>query len=229
MATGAVNLQVLHLRHGPDGKLFRSRNWPDPCAIAVMSGKFKHLLVGICTRWKAPSGGLVAMRTKQHGQGGRFRLLARYAILIGGAATALAGCAGTQNPPPLALTGPPPKPSISPSDVIGRWELGAYHRAEDRARTEAITKGQCNMPYVIGAGNEGTVTMLTHDSPTFVEVQIKANQEGRTFIGPGPELGGPDDREVMSYNGRVLILRWTDPEVAGRYGTQLLVRCAPKA
>lgn len=85
------------------------------------------------------------------------------------------------------------------------------------------------MPYVIGAGNEGTVTMLTHDSPTFVQVQIKANQEGRTFIGPGPELGGPDDREVMSYNGRVLILRWTDPEVAGRYGTQLLVRCAPKA
>lgn len=169
------------------------------------------------------------MRTKQHGQGGRFRLLARYAILIGGAATALTGCAGTQNPPPLALTGPPPKPSISPSDVIGRWGLGAYHRAEDRARTEAITKGQCNMPYVIGAGNEGTVTMLTHDSPTFVQVQIKANQEGRTFIGPGPELGGPDDREVMSYNGRVLILRWTDPEVAGRYGTQLLVRCAPKA
>lgn len=27
-------------------KAIRSRNWPDPCAIAVMSGKFKHLLVG---------------------------------------------------------------------------------------------------------------------------------------------------------------------------------------
>jgi hypothetical protein len=71
--------------------------------------------------------------------------------------------------------------------------------------------------------------MLTHDSPKFVEAQIKANQEGRTFIGPGPEPGGADDREVVSYNGRVLILRWVDPEVAGRYGIQLLARCAPKA
>ena len=65
--------------------------------------------------------------------------------------------------------------------------------------------------------------MLTHDSPKIVEVQIKANQEGKTFIGPGPEPGGADDREVISYSGRALILRWVDPEVAGRYGTQLLV------
>jgi hypothetical protein len=168
------------------------------------------------------------MGTKQRGLAGMARLLAGHAILIAGAATALAGCAGTQNPPSLALAGPLPKPSISPPDVIGRWGLGAYHREEDRARTEAITRGQCKMPYVIGAGNPSTVMMLTHDSPNFVEVQIKTNQEGKTFIGPGPEPGGPDDREVMSYNGRVLILRWTDPEVAGRYGTQLLVRCAPK-
>lgn len=142
---------------------------------------------------------------------------------------ALAGCASTQNPPPLALTGPPPKPSISASDVVGRWSLGAFHREEDRARTEAVTKGHCTQPYVISAGNGGTVMMLTHDSPKIVEVQIKANQQGKTFIGPGSEAGGADDREVVSYSGRLLILKWVDPEVAGRYGTQLLVRCAPKA
>ena len=147
--------------------------------------------------------------------------------LIVFAAIALASCAGTQNPPPPALTGPPPKPSISASDVIGQWGLGAYHRDEDRARTEAITKGQCKIPYVISAGAGGTVMMLTHDSPNIVEVQIKANQEGKTFIGPGADPGGPDDREVVSYDGRVLILKWIDPEVAGRYGTQILVRCAP--
>src|SRR5262245_9309052 len=150
-------------------------------------------------------------------------------VLIMAAAMALAGCVATQNPPPAALTGPLPEPSISPSDVIGRWGLGAYHREHDRARTEAITRGQCTQPYVISAGNTGTVMMLTHDSPKIVEVQIKANQEGRTFIGPGSQSGGADDREVISYNGRVLILRWVDPDVAGRYGTQLLVRCTPKA
>ena len=154
---------------------------------------------------------------------------ARASALIVSAAIALAGCAGTQSPPAPALTGPPPKPSISPSDVIGRWGLGAYHREEDRARTENITKGQCKIPYVISAGNGGSVMMLTHDSPNIVEVQIKANQEGKTFIGPGAGPGGLDDREVVSYDGRVLILKWVDPEVAGRYGTQILVRCGPKA
>src|SRR6478672_7404492 len=118
-------------------------------------------------------------------------------ILIVAAAMALSGCVGTQNSPPSALTGPPPKPSISPSDVIGRWGLGAYHREQDRARTEAIVKGQCAQPYVISAGNPGTVMMLMHDSPQFVEAQIKANQEGRTFIGPGADPGGADDREVV--------------------------------
>ena len=157
------------------------------------------------------------------------RLSAPSLALVVAVAVALAGCAGTQNAPSAALTGPPPKPSISPSDVIGRWGLGAYHREEDRARTEAITKGQCKQPYVISAGNTGGLMMLTHDSPNIVEVQIKANQDGRTFIGPGAQPGGSDDREVVSYDGRVLILKWVDPEVAGRYGTQILVRCAPKA
>ncbi len=153
----------------------------------------------------------------------------RCSVTILAAAISLAGCASTQNPPPLALSGPPPKPSISAADVIGRWGLGAFHREEDRARTEAITRAHCTQPYVIGPGNGATVMMLTHDSPKFVEAQIKADQEGKTFIGPGPEPGGADDRDVVSYSGRVLILRWIDPEVAGRYGTQLLVRCAPKA
>jgi hypothetical protein len=154
---------------------------------------------------------------------------ARTAALMMAVAIVLAGCAGTQGPPSAALTGPPPKPSISSSDVIGRWGLGAYHREEDRARTEAITKGQCKQPYVISAGNGGGLLMLTHDSPNIVEVQIKANQDGKTFIGPGAEPGAQDDREVVSYDGRVLILKWVDPEVAGRYGTQILVRCAPTA
>jgi len=157
------------------------------------------------------------------------RLSARSPALFVAMAVALAGCVGTQNAPSPAFTGPPPKPSISASDVIGRWGLGAYHREEDRARTEAITRGQCKQPYVISAGSGGGLMMLTHDSPNIVEVQIKANHDGKTFIGPGAEPGGSDDREVVSYDGRVLILKWVDPEVAGRYGTQILVRCAPKA
>ena len=33
---------------------------------------------------------------------------------------------------------------------------------------------------------------------------------------------------MVSFDGRVLILRWMDPEVQGRYGTMVYVRCAPE-
>jgi hypothetical protein len=67
--------------------------------------------------------------------------------------------------------------------------------------------------------------MLGHDNPAVQDMVIKATTDGRNFIGPGPEPGGADDREVVSFDGRVLILKWVDSEVAGRYGTMLLVRC----
>jgi hypothetical protein len=37
------------------------------------------------------------------------------------------------------------------------------------------------------------------------------------------------DREIVSFDGRVMLLRFTDPEIAGRYGTGVYVRCAPSA
>jgi len=48
--------------------------------------------------------------------------------------------------------------------------------------------------------------------------------EGKTYIGPGPYLG-IEDREVVSFDGKVLILKWVNPEVAGRYGIMVLARC----
>ncbi len=45
------------------------------------------------------------------------------------------------------------------------------------------------------------------------------------YIGPGADPAGADDREVVNFDGRVMILKWIDPEVAGRYGTMVLVRC----
>jgi hypothetical protein len=33
---------------------------------------------------------------------------------------------------------------------------------------------------------------------------------------------------VVSFDGQVLILKWVNPEVAGRYGIMVLARCGPK-
>lgn len=164
----------------------------------------------------------------------------RPAVLIAG--LALAGCSGTMPslsswnssdspPPPAAPAGPPPRPSIAAEDIVGRWGIASFHKPEDQARTEAAARGQCNQPYIINRASDG-VAMLGHDNPQVQDMMIKASADGHTYIGPGPEPGGADDREVTSFDGRALVLKWVDPEVAGRYGTMVLVRCgaagAPK-
>ena len=157
------------------------------------------------------------------------------AALIVIAAISLAGCQGSNmggmgswfesSPPPPPAAAGGGRASIAASDIIGRWGLAAYHRDQDRARTEQAAQGQCRQPYVISGGSGGGVMMLTHDSPNIVENFIKVSPEGRTLIGPGESLNPEDDREVVSFDGRVLMLRWVNPEVAGRYGTMVLVRC----
>lgn len=167
------------------------------------------------------------------------KLPAFMAIMLG---CALAGCTsggfsmpsfgsfgsfGGDQPPPPAPSGPPPRAAISPEDIVGRWGYSAYHKPEDRARTEAQARSQCKQPYVINRSSTG-VAMLGHDNPKAQDMVIKASQEGKTYIGPGEETGGADDRELVSFDGRVLVLKWVDPEVAGRYGTMVLVRCGPE-
>src|SRR3954469_21190010 len=89
----------------------------------------------------------------------------------------LAGCAGMSNPfesaPPPAAA-PVGRPSIAPSDIIGRWGIASYHREQDGGRTEAAARGQCKQPYLISGGSAGGVMMLNHDSPNIVEHLIKA-------------------------------------------------------
>jgi len=149
----------------------------------------------------------------------------------------LAGCGGSM--PSLSLPSfgndepPPPQaapsaalgtPSLTPDQIVGRWGIASFHRPEDQARTEIAARNACSPPYVINRSASG-VAMLGHDNPAMQDMMIKATADGRTFIGPGPDPAGADDREVVSFDGRVLILKWVDPEVAGRYGTMLLARC----
>jgi hypothetical protein len=151
----------------------------------------------------------------------------RYAAVLAGTLV-LAGCQGMGNPfesaPPPAAA-PVGRPSIAPSDIIGRWGIASYHREQDRARTEVAARNQCKQPYLISGGQAGGVMMLGHDSPNIVEHLIKATADGKTYLGPGADPGGADDREVVSFDGRVLVLKWVDPEVQSRYGIMVLVRC----
>ena len=162
------------------------------------------------------------------------------AALVGTAAVVLASCSSTNNmfsnlnpfassTPEAPPATPLPPPSLRADEITGRWGLASYHRDADRPRTEAAARGQCNQPYIIERSASGGVLMLGHDNPARVDMAIKGSYENKTYIGPGPTPKGNDDREVVSFDGKTLLLKWVDPEVAGRYGIMVLVRCTAEA
>jgi hypothetical protein len=143
----------------------------------------------------------------------------------------LGACATSPQPPPPPAE-PAPEPALPGSfpatELIGRWGLTAYHQEADRERTVKAAANQCRNPYVIAPGPTGGVMMHLADESTPTEVRVKGSRAGRDYIGPPGPAGGAQDREVVSFDKRVLILRWMDPEVQGRYGTMVYVKCAPE-
>jgi hypothetical protein len=168
----------------------------------------------------------------------RLRLSPTAMVALSGlavSALALGGCAGTGTPGMVDTPAAPPPvvqampASIRADEIVGRWGYASYHKDTDRARTETAARGQCGHPYVIGKGPTGGVMMLMHDSPKQQELVLKGGPGGKNYVGPPGEAGQPNDREVVSFDGRVMQLRWIDPEVLGRYGTGVFVRCGPRA
>jgi hypothetical protein len=128
--------------------------------------------------------------------------------------------------PPQPEAVPTLPPAFPPQDIVGRWGLAAYHKDEDRPRIEAAAAQQCKQPYVITLGATGGVMMHLADQATPTELRLKGAPGGKTFVGPPEDPpGGAQDREVLAFDGRMMILRWMDPEVQGRYGTMVYVRC----
>lgn len=141
-------------------------------------------------------------------------------------AALLAGCASAPSPQPIE----PPRPQftspITAQQVEGKWGLAAYHRPEDAARTEAQARQGCRQPYVINIGPSGGFMMYLADDSSPSEVVSKQVGNGPIYIGlPDEPPGARSDREVVRFDGQVLVLKWLDPEVAGRYGTMVYVRC----
>lgn len=147
-------------------------------------------------------------------------------------ALTLAGCATNEpqvSPPAQAPVVPTLPPAFPPQDLVGRWGLTAYHNPQDRERTIKAAANQCRNPYVITLGPTGGVMMHLADQSTPSELALKGAPGGKTYVGPKEDPpGGMQDREVVSFDGHALILRWMDPEVQGRYGTMVYVRCAPQ-
>ncbi len=171
-----------------------------------------------------------------------FRSISTRTVANLGIASALAlflGACGGVSLPSLSSSSPEPatEPGAGPEmpatiradEIVGRWGLASYQNPADRARTEAAAKAQCKQPYVIGAGTSGGVIMHLADQATPQELRLKGSPGGKNFIGPPGPAGGEQDREIVSFDGRVLITRFTDKDAATRYGNMVYVRCSPRA
>jgi hypothetical protein len=150
-------------------------------------------------------------------------------LIIVLSAAAVSACSTSRSPQVAAQPPSPELPAkVRPAEIAGRWGYAAFHQPKDRARTEANARGQCKQPFVIGQGSTGGVMMYLADSTQLQELRLKGSPSGRDYIGPPGDTPGPQDREILSYDGRVMLLKYVDPEIDGRYGTGIFVRCAPR-
>ena len=157
---------------------------------------------------------------------------------VASALTIFLGACGSMSLPSLSSsTAPAPEPGVAPEmpatiradEIVGRWGLASYQNPADRARTEAAAKGQCKQPYVIGAGSSGGVVMHLADQATPQELRLKGSPSGKNYIGPAGPTPGEQDREIVSFDGRVLVTRFVDKDASVRYGNMVYIRCAPRA
>jgi hypothetical protein len=132
-------------------------------------------------------------------------------------------------PPPGTGAGGAMPSKYASEEFVGRWGFTSYQKEADRARTINTARGLCRSPYVIAKGPGGGVMMHLADDRQPSELRLKGSAEGKNYIGPDGDAGVAQDREIVSFDGRVLVTRYVDPDAANRYGNMVYVRCAPKA
>src|SRR5216683_647740 len=122
-------------------------------------------------------------------------------------ASALAICLGACSG--MSLTGSSPSASLEPGVAP---EMPATIRADE----------------IVGKWGLASYQNLA-DQATPQELRLKGSQGGKNYIGPAGPAGGEQDREVVSFDGRVLITRFMDKDAATRYGNMVYVRCGARA
>ncbi len=160
-------------------------------------------------------------------------------LAIASALAIFLGACGSMSLPSLSSNSAPEpgEPGVAPempasirnTEIVGRWGLASFQNPADRPRTEKMAASQCKQPYVIAAGGSGGVIMHLADQATPQELRLKGSPSGKNYIGPSGPTPGEQDREIVSFDGRVLITRFVDKDAAVRYGNMVYVRCGARA
>jgi hypothetical protein len=108
----------------------------------------------------------------------------------------------------------------STADLVGRWGVAAYWNDSDAQRIVQQARGFCGQPYTITAGRNGGAMMFEAFEGRQREFQIS----GRAIVPVGdanPRLV----KDIVSWNGQVLVFRYRDEEAGRKYGNMVFSRC----
>jgi len=70
--------------------------------------------------------------------------------------------------------------------------------------------------------------MYLADGKELTELRLKGGNDGKNYVGPDGPIGEAD-REITSFDGGVMVMRWLDADAAKRYGTMIYVKCKQRA
>ena len=134
------------------------------------------------------------------------------------------GSSDTPPPPPSSGVGALPS-KYAAEEFVGRWGYTSYQNEADRARTISVARGQCKTPYVIARGPGGGIMMHLADEKQPSELRLKGSPDGKNYIGPDGDAGIAQDQEIVTFDGRVLVTRYVDPDAGKRFGNMVRVKC----
>ena len=149
-------------------------------------------------------------------------------LLLGGCTgfnmPSFSGGSSDTPPPPPSGTGALPS-KYAAEEFVGRWGYTSYQNEADRARTINVARGQCRTPYVIAKGPGGGIMMHLADEKQPSELRLKGSPDGKNYIGPDGDAGIAQDQEIVTFDGRVLVTRYVDPDAGKRFGNMVRVKC----
>jgi hypothetical protein len=104
-------------------------------------------------------------------------------------------------------------------DLVGRWGVAAYWKAEDAAKIQAAARSACSQPYNITRGPTGGVMMFESFEGRPREMQVRGGQ----IVAVSGE--SRQTKDITSWTGSMLVFNYADEEAKRKYGNMVFVRC----
>lgn len=118
-----------------------------------------------------------------------------------------------------ALALPAAAQAPRPEELVGRWGVAAYWKAEDAAKVQAAARSACAQPYAITRGPGGGIMMFESFEGRPREMQVRGNQ----IVAISGE--SRQTKDITSWTGSVLVFNYADEEAKRKYGNMVFVRC----